>query len=119
MVRHHQFEQRLAGAQDFLGIGDHLQAGLDRTNAGCGENARASVHDAEAADPDRRLILQMAERGDADAVHARGVKNARTGGHADGLAVHRDVNKAGRCCSGRHIRGEFQRAALRRREQRE
>src|SRR6266478_4453599 len=33
MVRHHQFEQRLAGAQDFLGIGDHVQAGLDRTNA--------------------------------------------------------------------------------------
>ena len=119
MVRHHQFEQRLAGAQNFFRIADNLQAGLDQSNAGCGENARASVHNAEAADPDRRLILQMAERGNVNAVHARCVKNARTGGHADGLAVNRDVNKAGRCCSRRHIRGEFQRAALRRRGQRE
>jgi hypothetical protein len=30
------------------------------------------------------------------------------------LTVDRDVNKAGRCCSGRHIKGELQRAALRR-----
>ncbi len=119
MIRHHQFEQRLARAQNFFGIGDDLQTGLDRSNAGCRENARASVHDAETADPDRRLILQMAERGDVDAVHARGVENARTGGHADGLTVNRDIDKAGRCCSGRHIRGEYQRVALRRRGQRE
>ena len=115
MVRHHQFEKRPASAQNFLRIGDNLQAGLDQTNAGRSENARASVHDAETADPDGRLILQMAERGDADAIHARGVKDAGAGGHADGLAVDRDVNKAGRCCSGRHIRGEFRRAVLHRR----
>ena len=97
MIRHHQFEQRLPRAQDFLGIGDDLQAGFDGANARCSENARASVHDAKAADTDRRLILQMAERGDADAVHARGVKDASACRHADGLTVNRDVNKAGRC----------------------
>src|SRR6266481_5604182 len=119
MVRHHQFEKRLASAQDFLGIGDNLQARLDGTNAGCGENARASVHDAETANPDGRLILQMAERGDADAVHTRGVEDAGAGGHAGGLAVDGDIDKDGRCCSGRHIRDEFQRAGLRRRGRRE
>jgi hypothetical protein len=30
------------------------------------------------------------------------------------LAVDRDVNKAGRCCCGRHIRVEFQRVVLHR-----
>ena len=119
MIRHHQFEQRLPRAQDFLGIGDDLQAGFDGANARCSENARAGVHDAETADPDGRLILQMAERGDVNAVHARGVKNARTGGHADGVAVDRDVHQARRCCSGRHISGESQRAGLLRHGQRD
>ena len=115
MIRHHQFEKHLASAQNFFGIRDDLQTWLDGTNARCGENPRTGVHNAEAADPDRRLILQMAERWDTDAVHARGVKDAGAGGHADGLTVDRDVNKAGRCCCGRHFRGEFQRAGLHRR----
>ena len=97
MIRHHQFEQRLASSQNFIGIGDHLHARFDGTNAGRGKHACASVHDAEAADADWRLILQMAERGDVDAVHARGVKDASACRHADGLTVNRDVNKAGRC----------------------
>ena len=119
MIRHHQFEQRRAGAQNFFGIGGDLHARFNGANAGGRENPRASVHNAEPADADGRLILQMAECGDVDAVHARGVKYARTARHADGLAVNRDVNQARRCCGARHIRGEYQRVGLRRRGQRE
>jgi hypothetical protein len=58
------------------------------------------------------LVLQMAERRDADTVHTRGVKDACTSRHADRLAVDRDLNDPGRCGSGCHTRGGFRRAGL-------
>ena len=42
-----------------------------------GIDARADVHDADAADADRRLVLLVAERRDRDAVQPRGVEDRR------------------------------------------
>src|SRR6267142_6797725 len=69
-----------------------------------GENARAGVHHAEAADADGCLILQVAKYGDVDAVHARGVENARASGYTDGLVVESDVDHSGRCEGSCHFK---------------
>jgi len=63
MIGHHEFKEGFTCAQNFLGIGDDFHAWLDRPDAGGGENARAGVHHAEAADADGCLILQMAKYG--------------------------------------------------------
>src|SRR5260370_176545 len=64
--------------------------------------AGSCVHDAEAADADGSLVLQMAKRGDVDAVHARGIEDAGAGGYADGTAVESDVDHSGRCQGSAH-----------------
>src|SRR2546423_1560775 len=69
MIGHDEFEKRLASAQNCFRIGDYFHAGFDRTDARGSEDARAGVHHAEATNADGSLILQMAERGDVDAVH--------------------------------------------------
>ena len=115
MIGHHELKEGFARAQNFFGIGDDLHAGLDRADAGSGEYARAGVHNAEAADADGSLILNVAKRGDVDAVHARGIEDAGAGGHADGLAVESDVDHPGRCGGGGHITGGSRRAGLHRR----
>ncbi len=102
MIGHHELKEGFARAQDFFGIGDDLHAGLDRADARGGEDARAGVHDAEAADADGSLVLQMAKRGDVDAVHARGIEDAGAGGYADGTAVESDVDHSGRCQGSAH-----------------
>jgi hypothetical protein len=104
MIGHHELKEGFARAQNFFGIGDDLHAGLDRANAGGGEDARASVHDAKAADADGSLVLQMAEGGDVDAVHARGIEDAGAGGNADGTAVESDVDHSGRCEGSCHFK---------------
>ena len=71
VIGHHEFKESFACAQNSFRIGDDFHAGLDRPDAGGGEDARTGVHHAEAADADGGLILQMAKRGDVDAVHAR------------------------------------------------
>src|SRR5260370_176546 len=71
-------------------------------DARAGEDARAGVHDAEAADADGSLGLQMAKRGDVDAVQARGIEDAGAGGYADGTAVESDVDHSGRCQGSAH-----------------
>ncbi len=118
MVGHHEFKEGFARSQNFLRIGDDFHAGFDRANAGGGENARAGIHDAKAADANGGLVLKVAKRGYGDAVHARGIEDARAGGDADGLAVEGDANEARRCGCGRHTRGECRRAGLRRRARR-
>ena len=40
-------------------------------DAGSGEHARAGIHDTKAADADGSLVLQVAKRGNVDAVHLR------------------------------------------------
>ncbi len=103
-IGHHEFKERVARAQNFFGIGDDFHAGLDRADARSGEDARAGVHDAEAADAHGSLVLQMAKCGDVDAVHARRIEDASAGGHADGLAVESNVDHSGRCEGGCHFR---------------
>jgi hypothetical protein len=104
MIGHHQFKDRFARAQDFFGIGNDLHAGFDRTDAGSGENARAGVNDAEAADADGRLVLQMAKRGNVDAVDACGIEDCRAGRYTDELAVDSDVDHSGRYQGSCHFK---------------
>jgi hypothetical protein len=104
MIGHHEFKEGFACTQNFLGIGDDFHAGLDRPDARGGEDASADVHDAEAADADRGLILQMAKRGDVDVVHARGIEDCRASGYADGLTVESEVDHSMRCESGWHFK---------------
>ena len=103
MIGHQQFKKRFARIHYFFRVGDNFHAGFDRADAGGGKYTGPGVHNTEAADADGCLVLKMAKRGDIDAVHARGIENARAGGYADGLAVEGYVDKAQRCgCSG-HI----------------
>ena len=118
MIGHQQFEKRLARIQHLFGIGRDFHARLDRTNAGGRKNARARVHDAESANAYGRLVLQMTQRGNGDAVHARGVENAGARRHAQSTAVNRDVNHSRRCGGGCHTKGGFLRAGLHRRAKR-
>ena len=104
VIGHHEFKESFACAQNSFRIGDDFHAGLDRPDAGGGEDARTGVHHAEAADADGGLILQMAKRGDVDAVHARRIEDASAGGYADGLAVESDVGHSGRCGRGCHFK---------------
>jgi hypothetical protein len=46
----------------------------------------------------------MAEGGDVDAVHARGIEDAGAGGNADGTAVESDVDHSGRCEGSCHFK---------------
>ncbi len=112
MIGHHQLEKSLARSQNFFGIGYDFHARLDQADAGGGQNARAGVHNAQAADAYRCLTLQMAERGNVDAVHACGIEDRCAAGDADSLAVQCDVDEARRCGGGRHTMDEFQLAVL-------
>ena len=103
MIGHQQFEQRLARIQNLFRIGDHLHSGFHRTYARSGKYARAGIHDAQTADADGSLVLQMAQRGNADAVHPCGIENGGSVGHAHGFPVDRDVDHSERCGGGRHF----------------
>src|SRR5260370_13921701 len=89
MVGHQEFQDSPARSQNFFGTGDHLHAWLDRANAGSREDARAGIHNAKPADAHGSLALQMAKRWDVDSVHARGIEDARAGGHANRLGILR------------------------------
>jgi hypothetical protein len=110
VIGHHEFQESFARAQDFFRIGDDFHAGLDGADTGGGEDARAGVHDAEAADADRSLVLKVAKRWNVDAVHARGIEDGRASGNADGLTVDVDVDHFGRCegrCHFKVISNQF------------
>src|SRR6266566_194751 len=79
MIGQKQLEQSAACALNFLGVGDDLHARLDRPDARGRENTRARVHNAEAADADGRFVLKVAQSGNGDSLHARGVKDAGAG----------------------------------------
>ena len=113
MIGHQEFEQSFARAQDLFGIGDDLHAGFDRANTRCGKHARTCVHNAKAAHADGRLVLQMAQRRDADPIHARRIENAGARGNAHGFPVDRDVYHSRRYSGGRHARAGFRNAVLR------
>jgi hypothetical protein len=104
MIGHQEFKEGFARAQNFFRIGDDFHAGLDRPDAGGGENASAGIHYAETADAHGGLILQMAKRGNVDAVHARGIENASASGYANGLTVESDVDHSGWCGGGCHFK---------------
>jgi hypothetical protein len=87
MIGHQKFEDGFARSQNFVGICNDVHARLDRAHAGGSEDARAGVHNAKAADANRSLVLQVAESGYVDPVHARGIEHARGCGHANGLPV--------------------------------
>ena len=112
MIRHQQFKKRFARTQNFFGIGDYFHAGLDGTDAGGRKHSRSRVNDAKAADTNRRLILQVTQRGNTDAVHASGIEYCCSIRHANAFAVDDDFDKTQRCGRGRHARGVFPRAAL-------
>jgi len=75
VIGHQQFEQRLAGGENFIRIRLHLHVWLDRPDASGAEDARTGIHNAQPANTDGRLALQVAQGGDGDAVHARGIEN--------------------------------------------
>ena len=100
MIGHQKFQDGFAGAQNFFGIGRYFHARFDGPNARGGENTSAGVDDAEAADSHGSFVLQMAERGNRDAVDACGIENGSAGGDPDGLAVYGDFDKR-RSCGGR------------------
>ena len=102
MIRQKQFQQSFPGLQHFLGIRDHLHARLDRPDTGRGEHARSCIHDAQATNTNGSLVLQMAQRGNRDPVHARGIEDTGARGHAHRLPVNRYVNDANWCGDRAH-----------------
>ena len=97
MIGHQEFQNGFARRQHFLGIGYDFHSRLNRPDARGSKHACPSIHNTKAADSDRSLALQVTKGRDVDAVHPRCIEYARAGGHADRLAVNRDVNKAERC----------------------
>ncbi len=93
MIGHQQFEQRFARAENFWRLRFDFHARLDGAHAGSGEDARAGVDDTQAADSDGSFVLQMAQRGNSNAVDARGVKHACSRRDRNGLAVNRDADE--------------------------
>jgi hypothetical protein len=91
VIRHQEFEDGFSGVEDLFRIGDDLHAGVDRADTGGGQDAAAGFHQAEAADAHGSFVLQVAESGDGDAVHAGGVEDASARGDADGLAVDGEI----------------------------
>ncbi len=100
MIGHQKFEDGLARVENFFGIGGDLHAGFDRANEGSGEDAGTGFDAAEAADTYGSFVLEMAERGDGDAVDARGVEDGGARGEADGLAVDVDFDAKRGCGRG-------------------
>ncbi len=77
MIRHQHFHQRPARALHTVGIGVHHHVVFGGTHAGGGQHAGLlHIHHANAAHPHGRFVLLMAQRGNSDAVQARGVEHA-------------------------------------------
>ena len=95
MIGHQQFEKGFARGKNLFRVRADLHARFDGANTRGAEDARASVDDAEAADTDGRLALQVAESGDGNAVKTRGVKDGGARGNLDGLAVDGECDELG------------------------
>src|SRR6185436_9748622 len=91
--RPEELEDHLAAVPDPLGIGLHLHPGLDLAGARRHEHPRArDLDDADAADVDRRQVLEVAEGRRVDALGARGIEDRRAGGDADRDAIDRQLD---------------------------
>src|SRR5271156_5202055 len=108
MIGHQQLNQRVPRALHSLGGSVHHHARLYGANARCRVHARAHVHHAHAANADGLFVLLMAQRGDADVVHARGVEYSGSGGDRDFPSVNREFYKR----AGAHARTCFAAAKL-------
>jgi len=87
MVGHQEFDQRVAGGEHAVGRGLNFHSVFCGADAGCGVDTGADVDHTDAADADWVFVLLMAEGGDGDAIHARGIEDGGTGGDDDGEAV--------------------------------
>ena len=97
MIGHQQLEQGLARMQDFVRMGDDFHAGFDRAHARSRKDACAGVHNTQAANAHRRLVLQVAQRGNVDAAHPSRLEDRRAVWHAHGFPIDREVNHPRRC----------------------
>jgi len=87
MVGHQEFDQRVAGGEHAVGRGLNFHSVFCGADAGCGVDTGADVDHADAANSDWVFVLLMAEGGDGDAIHARGIEDGGTGGDGHGKAV--------------------------------
>src|SRR5271155_1835348 len=88
MIGHQQFNQRVARALYSVGGGVHRHSWFHRTNARRRVHTRAHVHHAHAADAYGLFVLLMAQRGNCDVVHPRGVENRGSSGDGDFPSVN-------------------------------
>src|SRR5271156_1753263 len=108
MIGHQQFNQRVARALYSVGGGVHRHSWFHGTNARRRIHTRAHVHHAHAADAYGLFVLLMAQRGNCDVVHPRGVENRGSGGDGDFPSVYRELYKR----AGAHARTCFAAAKL-------
>jgi hypothetical protein len=93
MIRHQHLDQRRPRLDDARRRGRDLHVRLALADARGGIDARPDVHDADAADADRRLVLLVAERRDRDPVQAGGVEDRRALRDRDLEAVDREGDR--------------------------
>src|SRR5271156_3357388 len=100
MIGHQQLNQRVPRALHSLGGGVHHHARFHGTNARRRVHARAHVHHADAANTYGLFVLLVAQRGDADVVHACSVEYRGSGRDRDFSSVNREFYKR----AGAHAR---------------
>ncbi|MFZ3215668.1 MAG: hypothetical protein WA192_06380, partial [Candidatus Acidiferrales bacterium] len=83
MIRHQQLKQRAASPFHAIRCGIHHHPRFHGPNARRRVNPGAHVHHAYAANANRLLVLLVAQRGNANVVHARSVKYGRPRRHGD------------------------------------
>src|SRR5580704_19101475 len=93
MIRHQQLNQRPPSALHFVGGRIHHHSGFHGPNAGGRENARADVHDTNAADSDRPLVLLVTESWNRDVVYPRGIEDRGSGRNCNLLAINGEFDE--------------------------
>src|SRR5713226_1750578 len=94
MFGEEQFDQHSARVTHARSAGLDVHAGLNRPDTRRREDPRAHVHNAHAADADRRLVLLMTERGDANRVQPCRIENGGSRRHGNFLPVNREFDLA-------------------------
>ena len=92
MIGHQHFHQRPARARHLFGVGGNHHVVFGRPHAGSRQNAAADIHHAYAAHAHRRFVLLMAQRGNRDAVGARGIEHRGAFGDRNLQAVDGEID---------------------------
>ena len=89
MIRHQQFQQRAPHIANLVGVGGDRHAFFGGPHTGCAQHASAGFDHATRQTPTGVFVLLMAQRGDRDAVHARGIEDGRARWYGNCLTVDR------------------------------